>query len=299
MAEGWLSKNPVNPILGGLGSKTRLRWFVLRTTALKTVKMEYYTDDSLSKLKGTLMLTPDCELNPHEDVGFRLVTKKGTLVAATETPEDRDAWVERLAMALDIAKRARSGSVRLAAERAAERRAREAAQLAENAGGAKKEEDTSNKGCYLLWSEASDGSLVEHWDQNKVDGCLARFLPQKKVAKYKYKRHGGNSELLRDIRTPARLFKGIATFCKTARESDGLLQVFPPKARSFRVYVNVDGKLRELENGKPVDTRTVKAVAVVGKDNETFVGIARMEPMQFVQHATGMGGFGAFLVNEQ
>ena len=48
-----------------------------------------------------------------------------------------------------------------------------------------------------------------------------------------------------------------------------------------------------------IDTTRVKAVAVVGKDNETFVGIARMAPMQFVQHATGMGGFGIFLQNEQ
>jgi len=47
-----------------------------------------------------------------------------------------------------------------------------------------------------------------------------------------------------------------------------------------------------------VDTTKVKAVAVNGKDNETFVGIARMMPMQFVQHATGTGGFGIFLQNE-
>ncbi len=63
-------------------------------------------------------------------------------------------------------------------------------------------------------------------------------------------------------------------------------------------YVNIDGKLKELLPNEQVDSTVVKAVAVVGKDNETFVGIARMMPMQFVQHATGMGGFGIFLTNE-
>lgn len=291
IAEGWLLKRPVNPPLGGLGSRARQRWFVLRSTALKTVKFEYYQDDQLDKLKGTLSVTGDCVLEDVDEASFSLQTKKGTLIASAGSGDERDQWCNRIAYAIQLAGRARSGSVRMAAERAAERRAREAAQEAEA-------EPVNNSGCYLMWSDASDGSLVEHWNMELVSGAVARFIPQKKVAAYKYKRHGGNSELLRNIRTPARLFKGIATFCKTARENDGILQIFPSKARSFRVYINIDGKLKELEPNEQIDTTRVKAVAVVGKDNETFVGIARMAPMQFVQHATGMGGFGIFLQNE-
>jgi hypothetical protein len=33
--------------------------------------------------------------------------------------------------------------------------------------------------------------------------------------------------------------QGIATFCKTARESAGVLQIFPAKERPFRVCVTV------------------------------------------------------------
>ena len=68
--------------------------------------------------------------------------------------------------------------------------------------------------------------------------------------------------------------------------------------RTFDRYVNIDGKLKELLPNEQVDSAVVKAVAVVGKDNETFVGITRMMPMQFGLHATGMGGFGIFLTNE-
>jgi len=290
VAEGWLLKQPVKPLFGGIGSKARDRWFVVRTTPLKTVKIEYYSDDSQEKLKGTLTVTGESVLTKTGETGFTITTKGGTLSAAAEGSEERDVWCERLENAIAFAGKARSASVRLAAERAASRRAREAAE--------EEAEPENNAGCYLVWSEASDGSLIERWSKDVVPGALARFIPQKAVPGYKYKRHGGNSELLRDIRVPARLFKGIATFCKTARESDGILQIFPDKARPFRVYVNIDGKLKELRPQEPVDTTKVKAVAVNGKDNETFVGIARMMPMQFVQHATGTGGFGIFLQNE-
>ena len=269
LAEGWLLKKPVNPWFGGLGSKARQRWFVVRTTPLKTVKIEYYSDDSQEKLKGTLNVTGESVLTKVDGSGFTLTTKSGTLAASAEGDEERDEWCNRLQEAIQLATRARSASVRLAAERAASRRAREAAAADEEeevrahaivpvmfllfyqvfcsilrskwflcvcvcvcvcvCGFFWQEEPENNAGCYLVWSEASDGSLIERWSKDLVEGALARFLPQKPVPGYKYKRHGGNSELLRDIRVPTRLFKGIATFCKTARESDGLLQISPDK----------------------------------------------------------------------
>lgn len=221
VAEGWLRKAPVNPKLGGFMQRSRERWFVLSTTAHRTAQIEYYTSDKLDNLKGSLPITGQSKATATGDANFTLETTAGTLVASAESGEERDQWLERISEVIKFASKARSVSVRLAAERAAERRAREEAAIEETV--------QNNAGCYLVWSEESDGTLIERWSMNVVEGALARFIPQKSVPGYKYKRHGGNSELLREIRNPKRFFKGVATFCKTSRESDGVLQIFPNK----------------------------------------------------------------------
>ena len=55
------------------------------------------------------------------------------------------------------------------------------------------------KGCYLTFSEASQGTLFLHWSETPVAGALAFFEPRKTVPAFKYKSNGGRSELIREM----------------------------------------------------------------------------------------------------
>ena len=55
------------------------------------------------------------------------------------------------------------------------------------------------KGCYLTFSEASQGTLFLHWSETPVAGALAFFEPRKNVPAFKYKSNGGRSELIREM----------------------------------------------------------------------------------------------------
>ena len=55
------------------------------------------------------------------------------------------------------------------------------------------------KGCYLMFSEASQGTLFLHWSETPVAGALAFFEPRKNVPAFKYKSNGGRSELIREM----------------------------------------------------------------------------------------------------
>ena len=73
IAEGWLLKSPVHPKLGGFMQKARQRWFVVRRTPLKVLKVEYYQDDSLDKKKGELTVSGGTRV-PYRDRYTSLLT---------------------------------------------------------------------------------------------------------------------------------------------------------------------------------------------------------------------------------
>ena len=81
------------------------------------------------------------------------------------------------------------------------------------------------KGCYLTFSEASQGTLFLHWSETPVAGALAFFEPRKNVPAFKYKSNGGRSELIREMSGGTgerikRFYTGICQYVKLAKSFD-------------------------------------------------------------------------------
>ena len=79
--------------------------------------------------------------------------------------------------------------------------------------------------CYLLFSEANGGCFMLQWSETAVEGALACFLPCESVAQHKYTRHGGISELCRNVGGPnvKKFFGGWLSFIKMAHSHSGKL----------------------------------------------------------------------------
>ena len=55
---------------------------------------------------------------------------------------------------------------------------------------------------------ASNGTLFLNWSDDPVEGALAFMEPGKKVPGFKFKQHGGKSELVRDMVRKKDVFAG-------------------------------------------------------------------------------------------
>lgn len=297
--QGWLTKAPVRPWIGGLGQKARRRWGVLRQTTAATAEFSYYEDETVASIKGTLILTAGSTVSRKTEIMFIVTAdKKNKLHATCETPAIAEEWVQNLVTVISgLTERSAVAPPLPAASAPAPAAAPVPVEVVE-------EEPEPTAGCYLVYSDESGGTLLEHWSEKPVAEALAFFIPGMSVPKYKYRRHGGKQEMLRGIRDGKgiKFFQGICQFFKTAREFKANLTMLSGGPMEFKVFcaitkTNTVGLLRQLEEGQKVDATSVAATGVVAADNMAFDSITKMDVTQFVQHANSVRGAGLFLQN--
>ena len=129
------------------------------------------------------------------------------------------------------------------------------------------------KGCYLTFSDASQGTLFLHWSEAPVAGALAFFEPRKSVPAFKFKTNGGRSELLREMSGGTgerirRFYTGLCQFVKLAKSFDSTLVFYEHGTLPNVEIALIDGAKTEynvirVKNNAPVESlASVTAVGV-------------------------------------
>merc|ERR1719174_2257333 len=160
--QGWLTKAPIRPWIGGLGQKARRRWGVLRKTTAATAEFSYYEDESVASIKGTLILTAGSTVSRKTEIMFIVTAdKKNKLHATCETPAIAEEWVQNLVTVISgLTERSAVApplpAVAGPADASAPAPAAAPVEVVE-------EEPEPTAGCYLVYSDESGGTLLEHW----------------------------------------------------------------------------------------------------------------------------------------
>ena len=124
-------------------------------------------------------------------------------------------------------------------------------------------------GAYLTFTAASAGTLFLNWSHEPVEGALAYFRPQKNVPKFKFKKNGGRSEILRDcaMMKIKRHYSGWCQFVKLAKSFQGEIVIL---SEDLRVHVNHAGPVVELTRGQFFSLDEAVAVSVLNRANDAF-----------------------------
>jgi len=115
LCEGWMVKSPpleTKPIPGYslFKAKWRRRWFVLQQGKVpRQYLLNYYTDDTKKRLKGTIPLD-DCEQVEHGlvdrkgnyDYMFSINTRSRSYFLAVDTVKEMDTWVNMVCKACGL-----------------------------------------------------------------------------------------------------------------------------------------------------------------------------------------------------
>ncbi|ANQ05954.1 Uncharacterized protein PCOAH_00002450 [Plasmodium coatneyi] len=97
-----------------------------------------------------------------------------------------------------------------------------------------------DKGAYLTFDNASNGSLFIVWKKEKVDGALMFIKPTKAVPEFKFTSNSGKSELIRNLQSDKKLFySGVCQFIKKAKEINGEVTLLAHFNDTFPIKVNV------------------------------------------------------------
>jgi Immune Mapped Protein 2 (IMP2) N-terminal domain/Immune Mapped Protein 2 (IMP2) C-terminal domain len=164
-------------------------------------------------------------------------------------------------------------------------------------------------GCYLLYDNASGGTLVLHYSHRSVpENAVGFWKPggDRTIQSWKYDRAGGYSELLRGIvggtQNKRRYYGGWCQFVQMAKSMRGEIKIIDRDAKgdgdahdeptSTGQFLPIDlygftddSKVRPL--GKDygfVDVSDVTAVACVPRHNDRFQGVKTMDELVFMQH---------------
>ena len=161
------------------------------------------------------------------------------------------------------------------------------------------------KGCYLTFSEASQGTLFLHWfvtvqinfaaqrhifressvdsrrlvvyahrSEAPVAGALAFFEPRKTVPAFKYKSNGGRSELIREMSGGTgerikRFYTGLCQFVKLAKSFDAALVFYEHGTLPSVEIALIDGSKSDYNVVRVATNAPVESLASV-----TAVGVA-------------------------
>jgi len=146
----------------------------------------------------------------------------------------------------------------------------------------------TGQGCYLVFEVVGEGMLFTMWSATPVEGALAFFHPTKAVPAFKYKEHGGKSELIRGFRGPtrSRFFEGWCQFLKLARDFNGDAVLLTTSHVSLWARL-ANGDVRGLPPGKPASLSLATAVSAVGNDDTSYHGVSSMTQDYFLGADSG------------
>eukprot|EP00465_Bigelowiella_longifila_P012635 CAMPEP_0185279422 /NCGR_PEP_ID=MMETSP1359-20130426/63519_1 /TAXON_ID=552665 /ORGANISM="Bigelowiella longifila, Strain CCMP242" /LENGTH=174 /DNA_ID=CAMNT_0027874299 /DNA_START=63 /DNA_END=587 /DNA_ORIENTATION=- len=150
-----------------------------------------------------------------------------------------------------------------------------------------------NAGCYMTFSPASWGALFYQWSAKPTEfkeEIFAYFEPGKKVPAFKYKKHGGKSEIIREIQAgkDKRLYIGFTHYIKAAIENKGKIVLFYPDVACFYL---TGGNVFAFELGKVYDFTEIKAscIAAIPAKAGTFEGVKTLSGATFKENANKVG----------
>lgn len=157
-------------------------------------------------------------------------------------------------------------------------------------------------GCYLLYDNASGGTLVLHYSHHAIpENAIGFWKPgeDKTIQSWKYDRAGGYTELLRGIvggtQNNRRYYSGWCQFVQMAKsmrgqikiidDSDGSGRNSPGQSLPIDLYGFVNGTVKPIGNDHTlVDVTDLEAVACVPRHNDRFKGVKTMDELVFMQH---------------
>lgn len=150
------------------------------------------------------------------------------------------------------------------------------------------------QGGYLVFTHSSDGSLILHFANSKVDGALAYFRSNKPIPGFKFTQNAGRVEIIRKLQNYKEgYFEGFLQFIKMAREFDGDLYIF--EHAPVRVFYQDDGiRVLELKKGVFLSTKKFFDVAVIPPLSSTFDGVKTLSKERFIGNSNKVGKAMAF-----
>jgi hypothetical protein len=155
-------------------------------------------------------------------------------------------------------------------------------------------------GCYLIYDNASGGTLVLHYSHKAVpENAVGFWSPgfNMQIQSWKYDKAGGYSELLRGIvggtRNNRRYYQGWCQFIQMAKSMQGEVKKIPSQVgQSLPVdlYGFAKGRVKPLQmDNQLVDVSDLEAVVCVPQHNDRFKGIHDLVEVAFLDHGNREG----------
>jgi hypothetical protein len=141
--------------------------------------------------------------------------------------------------------------------------------------------------CYLVYTEASEGTLYVHWSVELVRNAIGRFAPGDEVAisKFKFSHNGGRQEILRGLtaqRGMQRYFQGLAMFLKMAYEHKSCqASLARGPLAPFSVFLWREDIVRSVGVGAHFSVLGAHAIAIIGANVTSYDGVMKMNLQQF------------------
>lgn len=157
------------------------------------------------------------------------------------------------------------------------------------------EQQVLEDGCYLIYDNASGGTLVLHYShEHKPENAVGFWSPTpgsgKTIQEFKYDQAGGYVELIRGIvggeKNKRKYYAGWCSFIQMAKSLSGQVSKNPhfEQGINIDVYGYADGRIIFLDlDDKMLDVGHLEAVAVVPAGNEQFRGIHAMPAVVFLE----------------
>ncbi|SBT70317.1 conserved Plasmodium protein, unknown function [Plasmodium malariae] len=152
---------------------------------------------------------------------------------------------------------------------------------------------TDVKGAYLIFDNASNGSLFIVWKKEKVENALLYIRPTKPVAEFKFTSNSGKSELIRNLQSDKKLFfSGLCQFFKEAKDIKGVITLLPHFNDSFPIKVNFyflkGNNVIPLKVNDPFDLEGVDAISVL-PNGSSSLQVKTMKKDMFVCRGNAEG----------
>lgn len=157
------------------------------------------------------------------------------------------------------------------------------------------DDETGPEGCYLVYENDSGGKLMLFYSTGIIPDNAVGFWcagQGKKIQGFKFKQHGGRSELIKGIAggdaNRRKYFVGWCQFVKLAKQFSGKVIKFPGADQGVEVdvygYTKKDQQpqMLQLDQGL-VDVSEMDAVAVVPMHNPKFKGIHSLQAPTFLE----------------
>jgi hypothetical protein len=138
--------------------------------------------------------------------------------------------------------------------------------------------------CYLVYSEASEGTLYSHWSMEPVHNSIGEFVPEVAVSKHKFSHNGGRQEILRGVsqRGPQRYFQGLAMFLKMAFDHKSCQSSLAQSTLApFSIFLWREEFVQSVGVGSDFSVLGAQAIAIVGSNVTSYDGVKKMNLQQF------------------